>query len=428
MLHCRAKVFLSLAVILWGLGATAQTTGDNNPYSKYGLGELLNGNNASVRGMGNITSAYKNPYVLNTDNPASYSYLQRTTFELGGSGVSRSINGSGLSYRTGTASLSYLTLGFPVGKNGGLVLGFKPYSTSHYLMVDTVTSAVGQIQRRYSGDGGLSYAYLGGGAKYKGFSVGFNAGYMFGSFRNMSLAVPVDTPYTRTTYTAAFVNYNRIGGVYWKVGAAYEHKLDSVYTLRIGGTFAMNQNLFERLNAYEISSYNLGDTLINDTTYNSGEAHGHLTLPMSFSIGAIISKSDKWSAGIDFSSTQWSGFNSTPDTMVKIGVGTGAYRLSLGGEYTPDMNSIRNYLARVTYRLGLYYGTDYLKLYNTVLPVYGATAGASLPFRRSQSQLHFAVDVGRLGTTEKNLMQHGFVRFTLGVSINDRWFIQKKYD
>ncbi len=206
----------------------------------------------------------------------------------------------------------------------------------------------------------------------------------------------------------------------------YEHKVDSQYTFRLGGTFALNQNLFERLNAYDVSSYDLRDTLILDTTYNSGEQHGKLTLPMSFSIGAMLARNNKWGVGIDFSSSQWSGFKSQPDTMVKAGVGTASYKLSLGGELTPDVNSLRNYLARVTYRLGLYYGTDYLKLYNTVLPCYGVTAGASLPFRRSPSQLHFAVDVGRLGTTEKSLMQHTYVRFTLGISINDKWFIQRK--
>ncbi|MCD6012695.1 MAG: hypothetical protein K0Q79_2557 [Flavipsychrobacter sp.] len=430
MLHCRAKLFFFFFILL-GVKASAQLTGENNPYSKYGIGELVNSNNAALRAMGNITSAYKNPNVLNSDNPSSYAFMQHTTFEIGGTASTRAISGSGFNYNTGTAKLAYVNMGFPIGKNAGLSFGFKPYAYTYYTMVDTLdagSSPVGRLERRYNGDGGINYAYLGGAAKYKGLSIGFNLGYMFGTIRSITRASPIDTPYTRTTYTSFFNNYTRIGGLNWKVGVMYERKLDSNYTLRLGGTFALNQNLFERLNAYQISHYYLPDTLIYDTLYNSGEQQGKLTLPMSFSIGAMLVKNNKWGAGIDFSLAQWSGYKSTPDTLMAAGVGSSSYKLSLGGELTPDVNSIRNYLARVTYRLGMYYGTDYLKLNNTALPCYGVTAGASLPFRRSQSQLHFAVDVGRLGTTEKNLMQHTYVRFTLGVSINDRWFVRKKYD
>ncbi len=433
MLHCRAKFFLVVVIILWGVRGAAQK-GENNPYSKYGIGEMSNGNNAVLRGMGNITSAYKNAYILNSDNPASYSYLERTTFEVGGTASTRTINGSGFNYRTGTATLSHLSLGFPVHKNAGISIGFKPYTQAYYFMADTIAytttppSPIDSVMRIYQGSGGLNYAYFGAGAKYKGFSFGFNLGYMFGTIRRRTTAFPIDTQKINKAYTADFNDYLRFGGLHWKCGVMYETTLDSGYSLRLGGTFTLNQNLFERLNAYQVSSYDLRDTMINDTTYNSGERQGKLTLPMSFSIGAMLTHGTKWNVGIDFTTAQWSGFKSQPDTILRSGVGSSSYKLALGGEFTPDANSIRNYMARVTYRLGLYYGTDYLRLYNTVLPCYGVTAGASLPFRRSQSQIHMAVDIGRLGLTEKSLMEQTYIRFTLGVSINDKWFMKRKYD
>ena len=91
-------------------------------------------------------------------------------------------------------------------------------------------------------------------------------------------------------------------------------------------------------------------------------------------------------------------------------------------------NDIRNYFSRVTYRFGLYYGTDYLNIYNTPLPVYGVTVGGTLPFRRTFSSLHMALDIGRLGTTTNSLIQETYVRFSLGVSFNSKWFIPRKYD
>ena len=94
----------------------------------------------------------------------------------------------------------------------------------------------------------------------------------------------------------------------------------------------------------------------------------------------------------------------------------------------PNPTSIHNYLAKVTYRLGFYYGTDFVSLQNTSLPVYGITFGGSLPFKRTTSRIHAAFDIGRLGTKTNGLIQETYVRFTLGVSFNDRWFKKRAYD
>jgi hypothetical protein len=124
----------------------------------------------------------------------------------------------------------------------------------------------------------------------------------------------------------------------------------------------------------------------------------------------------------------WNGYHSSIDSDLNTNIANQTYRIALGGEYTPDLNNIRNYFSRVTYRAGLYYGTEYLSIGGTQLPVYGVTMGASLPFRRSLSHLHAAVDVGRLGLTTNNLLQETYLKFTLGITFNDRWFIQKRYE
>ena len=403
---------------------------ENNPYSKYGIGELQNGNSTVLKGMGNITSAFENPYEINSDNPASYSFLKRTTYEVGMTASTRNVNGGGSSYTTGTATLSYLTIGMPVGKNAGLCFGFKPYTHSFYSLVDTIFSGspLGETVRSYNGDGGLNYAYIGAAYQYKGFSIGANVGYMFGSITSTTEVASIDTVLTDRSYTANFSNYTRIGGIYWKGGAMWEHKLDSNYTLRIGGTVTISQNLTERLDAYQVSVYNFGDTIVNDTSSYSGESRGKLKLPMSYSIGAMLLKNGNWSIGIDYTATKWSGFNSSPNLTMNDFVAKSSYKASIGGEYTPDANNIRNYYSRITYRFGLYYGTDYLTFQNTQLPLYGLTLGASLPFRRSFSHLHTSLDIGRIGTNTNSLIQETYVRFSLGMSFNDLWFVKRKYD
>src|SRR5262249_28835629 len=144
-------------------------------------------------------------YEVNADNPASYSFLQRTTFEAGATASTRTVSSAGQTYTTGTATLSYLNLGIPLNKNAGMCLGFRPYSKVFYNLQDTVLDpALGKTARTYSGDGGLNYAYVGAAYKFKGLSIGFNLGYMFSTLRSTSAVVPLDTV---VAYTAQYTNY-----------------------------------------------------------------------------------------------------------------------------------------------------------------------------------------------------------------------------
>ncbi len=436
MFQSHAKSLALISFIFCGVAANAQiggngtfTKGENNPYSKFGVGEMVNGNNTVLRGMGNVTAAYEHPYQVNTDNPSSYSFLQRTTFEAGATGSSNTLQTSASTIKTGAGRLSYLNIGIPLSKNAGMSFGFRPYSRSYYNLSDTVlNTSIGKVENQYRGEGYMNYAFIGGAIKHKGLSVGFNAGYMFGNYRNASLLLPLDTATTNVAFASTFNNYTRVGGIYWKGGIMYETKLDSEYTIRIGGTISLKQNLTERLQAYEISTINLGDTLINDTLSYAGEQKGKLAMPLSYSIGVMLARNDKWNLGIDFTGTQWSGFNSTPDNSFNTNVGDMSYRAAVGGEFVPDATNIRKYFARVTYRLGAYYGQDYIQIGGNKLPYYGLTGGLSLPFRRSLSRVHAGVDVGRLGMTTNNLIQQTYIRFTLGFSFNDKWFIPRKYD
>lgn len=448
MCHCHAKYsLLSVLLVVSGMSLFAQTTAsgsnptngrENNPYSQYGIGELKSNSNATLIGMGSITSAYYSPYRLNTDNPASYSFLQRTTFEMGLNATSRTVNGTlngvDQAYKTGTASIAYLNLAVPVSKNSGFCFGFKPVSSVYYRLVDTITSykppvsPIGSAEKLYNGEGGLNHAYLGGGAKYKGLSVGFNAGYTFGTVRNSTVLNPIDSFSRNNSFVGEFSNYTRIGGLQWKGGLMYEIKLDSFHTLRIGGTISTSQNLRQHFSEYHIAFYNFGDTLTRDTSYSMPETEGKLTMPMSYSAGIMLTRTNKWGIGVDYKATRWSEFRSELNSYMNTGIAASSYRISVGGEYTPDAENLRHYLSRGTYRLGAYYGTDYLQLQNTSLPYYGFTAGMSLPFRRTLSQVHAALDIGVLGTTENNLNRHNYVRFTLGISLNDLWFVKRRLE
>lgn len=427
-----------------GTGVSAQTTSsasnplngkENNPYTKYGLGELMNPNSTVLRGMADISSAYANAYRINSDNPASYSFLQRTTYEVGAYGVSRTVQGTiageQTSYKTGTATIAYMNFAVPVKNIGGFSFGFRPYSRVYYSLVDSLgasSSPVLNAAKWYWGEGALQNAYIGGSAKYKGLSVGINVAYLFGTINRNATLVPKNDTSIDQSFRTDYSTYTRVGGINWKAGIQYETKLDSTHYIRIGGTLALSQGIKQHLNEYHITSYTFSDTIARDTSLNTQEAVDKMIMPTQYSIGIMIGRLNKWSVGLDYRATNWSQFNSKPDSSMNLGVGTSSYKMSIGSEYTPDINNTKNYFARATYRLGAYYGKDYLQIGSQTLPYYGITAGMSFPFRRSFSQLHIALDAGQLGTTQNGLMKQNYFRFTVGLSLNDLWFIKRKYD
>ena len=250
MHHYRAKYLLFLLSLVVCVRASAQTSTvsnplserENSPYSQYGVGELWNGNNAVLMGMGNVTSAFTSVYQTNTDNPASYSFLGLTTYELGITASYRNIATTTASYGTGTASLGYLNIGIPIpvhNKNWafGICFGLRPYTHMYYSLDDTNATDIGRTARYYSGQGSMDYGFFGLGARYKGFSIGANVGYMFGNLRNSVSVVDIDD--SIHAYDAEFSKYTTIGGLYWKGGALYQADLNKNYSINIGATITL---------------------------------------------------------------------------------------------------------------------------------------------------------------------------------------------
>lgn len=426
MCHKLFKHYLLLIIITAAVPALAQTqefqtkaNHENSPYSRFGIGEFRNGINPLMKSMGGITSAYNDPFAVNADNPASYASLLLTTYEGSLVGNSRTIRSGNDKYRSGMATINHLNIGIPVGKHAGMSLGYTPVTNIFYRLNDTaVIPGYGNSIRTFVGDGSLNYAFLGLAGKYKGFSLGANFGYMFGSTVYASLIESIDTV---SVNDARFSKVLRTGGLYWKAGAQYDVKLKKGLFLRSGVTLAMNQDINTSIDEYWVS-YNFSG---GDTSYRSLGQEGKLTMPLTFSAGIHLADSNKWMVGIDLSGMNWSnysGFGRT-DSVADM-----SYRLALGGEYTPDVSSIRKYFNRVSYRFGFYYGQDYVYLRNTPLNYYAVTFGFGLPFKRFTDRINTAFEIGQRGTEANGLFKESFFRFSVGITLNDRWFIKRRYD
>lgn len=427
MFHKRISVLLTSVVLLSLSNNTyAQNSNrENAPYSRFGIGEFRNGANTLLRGMGTITSAYTNPYAVNTYNPASYPSLRLTTYEGGGIANQRNIISGDSRYGTGMATFSHFNIGIPVSKHAGLAIGLRPYSHVYYKLSDTaVRDGLGNSANQFLGNGTLHYAFIGAGGEYKGFSVGFNFGYMFGTLAKTTYMESLESTTTYSVLESEFSSYTRIGDIYWTLGAMHNAKLNNKLSLRTGVTFAMNQDLKATRDEYWIAILYRVSSGAEDTAYTSTGLVNSYTIPMTYSAGVQLASTDNWTIGLDYTGMKSSDFRSFGQVD---SVGDNAYRLSLGGEYTPDVTG-KKLLQRMTYRLGGYYGQDYISLRNTDINYYAVTLGASIPFKRTTDRIHTALEVGRRGTEANGLFRETFIKFSLGVSLNDKWFIKRKYD
>jgi len=432
----RTQFYLLTALLATGIQASAQSiedqsgpksTKENSPYSRYGIGDLGNGRNALIRGMGGTATAYNDLFSVNSFNPATYSFLKVTTLDFALEGRTRSIAMNNSNTSSGTATISYLTIGIPMGQYAGMALGIAPLSNIYYNASDTITiDGIGKAIQNYNGSGSTQYAYLGLSGKYKGFSIGFNAGYVFGNSRYTSTLENIDNTAARNSM---FTQSNSIRGLYWKGGLLYKARIKSEYYLNAGAAVTLSQKLTVERDAYEVGYLLTSGGYIMDTVAATRQqgVKGKIEMPAEYSFGLHYGKEFNWDFGVDFVYNDWSGFNNFGD---RTGVSSNAWRLAAGAEATPDPKS-RKLFAAAAYRIGFYYGKDYITLEDTDINFVGGTLGASFPLKRSFNQfgrLNTALDIGQRGTIKNNLAREFYVRFTLGVSLNDIWFIKRKYD
>lgn len=420
---------------------------DNSPFSRFGIGDLINQNFVSTIGMGGLSAAQHDPLHLNILNPASLGFLRATAFEVGFNGEYSTLENKGESASGWNGNLNYIAIGFPL-KNPinevldrklsqigwGMNLALVPYSIVGYdiqteAQVDTL-----QITNRFRGSGG-TYRFLWGNAvRYKDLSVGVNLGYIFGKVSNRRYVFFENLP-THYYYNDLLSEYS-ISGFNWNIGVQYDYvfkkaKKDGVALptgkkITIGAygnsatSFSTNSDeLFTRLPIP--SSFSGVDTISSQQgIIGSGQ------LPAEFSIGLMYQKVNKFKIGINYKTAQWSQYenDAQPEDLLNT------YQVAFGGEYIPDFLSYNRYLKKVRYRFGAFYGTDARSFNGEQLQEYGVSLGFGLPIilpRQQTSFINFALEAGKFGLSDS--LNETYIRMSVGFTLNDNtWFFKRKFN
>ena len=417
ILHLAAVAALTL-----GCASAALAEGSApSPYSMKGYGLLNDRTSSTQRAMGGVGYAMRSSKQINVMNPASYAAIDTMTFlfDIGlDVGTLRMSEGAVSENRT-LGGLDYITMQVPIGRYMGASLGLVPYSSVNYSFGSEVVNG----ENQYQGSGGLNELYLGvAGRPFKGFSIGANVSYVFGTLLHDTYATADDG--STSLYEGAYEvrDYNLT------FGAQYSLQLNKRNTLTAGLTYGIPKNFHGH--CYGVTYNQISST----TSTQQNDTIGYASLKNGFSMP------ETWGAGLnyefdnrlmveaDFTYQPWSkakfagieGFS-----VSQTGKFVDRYRGAFGVQFTPKTRG--NYLKRISYRAGAYYCRDYMTYGadDNKVKEYGVSVGFGLP-TPVRTTVNLGFEYKHRTTSPVKMVSENYFTVTLGISLNEAWFMPSK--
>jgi len=421
------KLILTAAFFPLAFGVTAQVK-ISSPYSLFGIGNLYGVSSQMNMAIGGAATAFSSPYFINPVNPASYMAFDTNSFVFDAAfnirrGTLKTVDES---QKTIFGTLSNLYFGFPVTHWWRASLGIMPYSNVGFEMEGTQSVPdIGNMVSVYKGYGGLNKAYFGSAfSPIKNLSIGVNMAYLFGNIvKERALTFPDSINYINTMVRSTA----RLNKVNFDMGLTYRKDLKEGKYFQIGLTYNPKQSVdgsSEKI-AYSFDyDYVKNLEIVKDTvSYESGY-NGIVILPTAFGAGFMVGSSNRWFATADVNWQKWSEFRYLGnDPGLKDNL-----RVSLGGQFRPSPSDMGKYYQRINYRAGFRFEQSYLEIRQTRINDFGISFGVGLPMKKSRSTMNIAVEIGTQGTTQNDLIKENYMRLTIGTSLQERWFLKRRFN
>ena len=390
--------------------------------------------------MGGV-SVYNDSIHMNFRNPASYTGKNMFSFNNEGRlvkftvGLGHSetdLKTSTNSSETTNTSFEYLGLNVPMGKFG-FGFGLIPFSSVGYKLQSS--NVENQLQYKYSGNGGLNKAFLGFAYQLSDkLAVGFDAKYNFGNIQNSALEYLYDDESLPLDYQAREQNRSDLSGVNFNFGLIFRGGITENLELHASLAHSPDYNLSSR------NSRTFASVVINPNTQiefpvneinvdleTLGLDKTDLSMPSVTIFGLGISKPKKWFIGAEYTSITSSVF-SNDLISIENSEFEDSSKISFGGFYIPDYASFSKFWNRVVYRAGFYSEKTGLVINNESINEFGISFVLGIPAGGLFSNVNTTIEFGKRGTTNEDLVEENFVNFQLSLSLNDRWFIKRKYN
>ncbi len=397
-----------------------------SPYSSFGIGELIPVSYAHNEAMGGVGIGMPTVYATNNRNAAWLTYNIFAMFQAGVRADIRTYTGGTNSLTDRTASLNYLSLAFPlIQGRWGTQVSLEPFSNVNYFL-SSIAPVVGTEDitiTEFEGNGGISrLSWSNGFQVVDGINVGVRASYYFGKIDQTidNIVTGPDTLFTVTDFRTGYTNeaiYNDFN-IEFSLGHRINLKKEQTFfnygfTYHLAGSLTGNEDI-------SIQRYSgLGALLQDDIIEEDVEIFADV--PQQFGIGFSYEKANFLTIAMDIEYQMW-------ENVEGLGIDTrDIFNAGIGVSYIPDIKNVNNYFKRANYKFGLSYKQVPYLPQNTEINDFGINFGGSFPVG-GLSNIDAAFKYGWRGTTESNLIRENYFQVTFGVTINDRWFVQRRYD
>ncbi len=397
-------------------------------YSALGIGEFNFSGPTHTQAMGGLGISFGTGWGINNVNPALST--RNTVFNFQAALNYRRINAvtSDQSEEVDGGGLSYLALSLPINSGRAtLGMGLNQISSVNYniLVNGQVSNSNLSSVNRIGGDGGISEAYLSGGwVIAKGLSLGFHGSYLFGSTIRTNQLSLLNESGDPIGSSSEYFERLSISDVALKGGVQYFFKIGETSNLHLGAIY----HTFGEVSGKEfakIANFGQASRPETDGDIISNDIQGNVFIPNRLGYGVSYEKINKFVIGAEAQFQNFSQYRSFGGATGELG---DAYKLGLGGQFTPDYFAVDNILKRATYRMGLEYQQTPYIVNQTQIKDIGINFGASIPMN-NLSLLNLAVKVGSRGTTTGGLIRENYLNFSLGFSLNDNtWFYKRSFE
>ena len=415
----------TLIIIFFNSYAFSQNTG--SPYSLNELGEINFFGNVSNISMGGVDSLIDS-IEFNINNPSSLAKLQLTNYQVGTFYKSSSISNNLNTDQFNSANINYIAIGIPT-KKFGFGFGVLPYSSVGFNLQtsDDYNSNNFLSSRLFAAEGNLNRVFFSLGIPlFKFFSVGGSLNYNFGKFSYEKY-----NQYDNINYGIYSNSSSEITGFNYIISSSLTVPLKN----DLKASFIFNFNPSTKLNSYNVESVytstsstinleTLGDFIDVDLS-SSGLENTDLIISDRSIYSFGLEKKNKWFLGVQYEDKLSSSFDNKFLSLTNI-----SYRdsrvFSAGGFFIPDSSSLTSYWKRVKYRFGVRNEEKSILLNNLPVNQFSLNLGLGLPLS-GFSKANFGLEFGTIEDENQSLKENYF-SLRLGLSLNDIWFIKRKFN
>jgi hypothetical protein len=391
----------------------ARTQNNSSPYSILGIGDIDSRDPGRYAASGNTGLARRDMYAYNFSNPAALTALpyKNVHFDLMLRGRTASFLSPGEASPTqapGDLTVRRMSIAFRITEKTGAALGFRPYSSVNYALVqeDAILDGNSSYFKLIEGSGGINQVYLAFGRQLgKRFSAGVTASYLFGSLQR------------NTQYINSFVNIVKdendfyYGGLlqagmqyYTLEGKKWQHKIGLTATVstRLNGELSVT---------YAENGATLKKTIDPAKSFR---------LPLSAGIGYAATNKQGLTLSVEGQYNRWdyqkvSYANSYTYPSAKVAAGL---------EYAIGKRSGRVEKGYIGF--GVHAENSYLRIEKQKLWDFSLSFGGGLHAFRNLT-LHGSVELGRKGNASLEQIRETYTQLVFGLTLREIWLGTKKF-